>query len=157
MGNFITGILQDNRPGVTPGADHVLQLDTTRGQALSIFAPPDLCQDLEIDRAYEVVVRGTAFASPDQAPDDCLRYFAALPDGEYNGWQGRIVSMGRRFRPRLFQRVRPALFQGRWLVVATQMGRLIVRSRILRPEGVDVAVDGYLRFNGCRFDLYAVV
>lgn len=157
MGNFVTGVLRDNRPGATDEADHVLQLEHASGHSLSIFSPPELCRDLEIDRTYEVIVRGTAFASPDLAPDDCLSYFPTLPDGEYAGWQGRIVSVGRAFRPRLFAKVRPTLFKGRWLIVATNLGNVLVRSRIARPEGTDVAVDGYLRFNGCRFDLYAVV
>lgn len=157
MGNFVTGVLRDNRPGASAEADHVLQLEHPDAGSLSIFSPPELCRDLVIDRTYEMIIRGMAFASPDLAPDDCLSYFPTLPEGDYAGWQGRVISVGRAFRPRLFQKVRPALFQGRWLIIATCMGRLIVRSRIARPEGISVAVDGYLRFNGCRFDLYAVV
>ncbi len=103
------------------------------------------------------IVRGTAFASADIAPDDCLRYFETAAEGEFAGSEGRILHIGRVFRPRAFQSVRPALYQGRWLVLATQFGQMIVRSRILRPEGVAVAVGGYLRYNGCRLDLYAVV
>ena len=157
MGNFVTGVLRDNRTGASAEADHVLQLEHADGRSLSIFSPPELCRDLELDRSYEMIVRGTAFASPDLAPDDCLRYFETLPNGVYSGWQGKILSVGRAFRPRVFQKVRPALYKGRWLVLATSVGRLILRSRIVRPAGIDVAANGYLRFNGCRFDLYAVV
>jgi len=157
MGNFVTGVLRDNRHGASDDADHVLQLEHANGHSLSIFSPPELCCDLELDQPYELIVRGTAFASPDLAPDDCLRYFESLPTGAYTGWQGKILDVRRAFRPRLLQKVRPALYKGGWLILATNVGKLIVRSRIVRPEGIEVAVDGYLRFNGCRFDLYAVV
>ncbi len=157
MRTFVTGILRDNRRGATEDADHVLQLEHRSGQTLNVFCPPELCDNLEIDADYELIVRGTAFASADVAPDECLRYFETAAEGEFSGSEGRILHIGRVFRPRAFQSVRPALYQGRWLVLATQFGQMIVRSRILRPEGVALAVGGYLRYNGCRLDLYAVV
>lgn len=156
MGTYVTGVLRDNRWGATDESDHVLQLEHESGESFIVFCPPNLCDDVVLDREYELIIRGTAFASPETAPDDCLRYYETKPSDSYSGWEGKVVEVGKRFQPGEWPKVRPALLKGRWLVVATRLGRIIVRSRILRQAGVSVKVGGLVRFGGCRFDLYAI-
>jgi hypothetical protein len=157
MGKYVTGVLRDNRRGATDDSDHVLQVEHASGTTLNVFCPPDLCEDLLPGQTYELIIRGTAFPSFDVVPDDCLRYYSKRPNDDYAGWEGEVVGVNAQFEPGHLTAERLSLYQRGWLLVATQFGQIIMRSRVQRSQGVEVELGGIIRFGGCRLDLYGIV
>lgn len=156
MGDFIHGVVEANIFGATPEADHILLLRHASGTVLTIFGPPDLCQDLLVGDESELILRATLFASPQQSPEDSLRYYDTAPDDDYPDWQCTIRALQWNAVNDCCARARPGLFQGHWLLAMSDYGDLLIRSRIHRAVGVNLRADGILRFGGCRLDLYGV-
>ncbi|SRR6266568_2259485 len=150
MGEFITGVLVENKDGATYQGiiyDRFLKLRLLDGQMLSIFDPiGPISTELKTGETYELILVTLATA---------VKYFSAeAPPLESSQWQATVVKPKWRALEGSYQRARPQLYSHDRVLLASSLGHLLMNPGDI---GTPVSLGGVVQWNNVRLDLYAVV
>jgi hypothetical protein len=156
MGNFIMGVLVQNKDGATYEGvvyDRRLTLRLPNGRELSVFDPADpISTTLHIGEVYEMVLVPFV-VSVNLVP--LSQSSAGLEAAtESNNWQGTVIDPNWEAQKNAFRLVRTELYEQRWVHIATPLGNIIIRPESV---GATLNIGTVVQWKSTRLDLYAVV
>jgi len=153
MGQFITGILVENKDGATYEGvvyDRFLKLRLPTGKVFSIFDGPNpISSGLVIGERYEVVLLSLLIPGT-------VRYTELPSSSRANEiWQGTVIEPKWRGKAKDYRFVRGYDFEDvEWVLLGTTWGDLLIYPKEL---AVPVEVGQTLHWESLRLDLLAVV
>lgn len=151
MGDFIRGVLIENKEGATYKGkvyDRFLKLRLMDAQVLSIFDPfGPMSTGLAEDEAYEMVLITLAAS---------VRYFTTspLPPLENGEWQATVIESRWSAAKGHYRYACEELYAQKWLLLGTPSGQLLMSHKVL---SMPVNPGGFVRWKNLRLDLCAVV
>lgn len=154
---FVKGVILYNKEGAVYDDivyDRWIGLQCANGHLLSIFdMMPPIGTDLIVGNIYQLVIAAAIVNEVKIFKDE-------MPptDPKLKLWGGKIVEFPWKATNSSFKNSQEGFFEGEWLLLATEIGQVLVDfDAVSAEERTGLQVGGYLQVVRPRWDLYAIV